>query len=96
MKVRIDADLCTGCGQCVENCPVVVPNEFDEGLSKRKGVYIPMNGQGVPMKAVIDDDACLYLKRGKCVQKCLEVCPTNAIHPTLSEALNNLFGAIDP
>ena len=26
----VNADKCTGCGQCVEKCPVVkVPNEFD-------------------------------------------------------------------
>ncbi len=77
----VDIDLCTGCGLCVEACVFKkgVPNEFDAGLSKRKGVYIPLNGQGIPMKAVFDEDACLYLHRGKCTQKCLEVCPTGAI-----------------
>ncbi len=77
----VDMDLCTGCGLCVEACVFKkgVPNEFDAGLSRRKGVYIPLNGQGIPMKAVFDEDACLFLDRGKCTQKCLEVCPTGAI-----------------
>jgi heterodisulfide reductase subunit A len=31
------------------------------------------------MKAVIDDQACLFLTRGKCTQACEEACPTKAI-----------------
>jgi heterodisulfide reductase subunit A len=86
VKVRqrpryVNLDLCTGCGACQEACVFKkgVPNEFDEGLSRRKAAYIPNNGQGVPMKAVIDGDACLLLARGKCVKKCVDVCPTDAI-----------------
>ncbi len=30
---------CTGCGDCAEVCPVVLPNEYDQGLSTRKAIY---------------------------------------------------------
>lgn len=93
----VEMDLCTGCGACVEACVFKkgVPNEFDAGLSRRKAIYIPMNGQGVPMKAVVDDDACLFLKRDKCVQKCLEACPTNAIDFDQEEGITEVdVGAI--
>ncbi len=37
----IDESKCTGCGECAEACPVVVPSEFEEGLSTRKAIYRP-------------------------------------------------------
>ena len=87
VKVRqrpryVDTETCTGCGACAQACVFKkgVPNEFDAGLSRRRAAYVPMNGQGVPMKAVIDDQACLYLTRGRCKQACIEACPTNAIN----------------
>ena len=38
---------CTGCGACTEECPVVLPSEFDRGLSERKAIYRPYP-QAVP------------------------------------------------
>jgi NADPH-dependent glutamate synthase beta subunit-like oxidoreductase/NAD-dependent dihydropyrimidine dehydrogenase PreA subunit len=35
----IDASKCTACGDCASACPVVLPNEYEEGLSIRKAVY---------------------------------------------------------
>ncbi|MBN1188989.1 MAG: FAD-dependent oxidoreductase [Dehalococcoidales bacterium] len=32
----IDTEKCSGCGDCVEACPVEVDSEFEEGLNKRK------------------------------------------------------------
>ncbi|GAG08325.1 unnamed protein product, partial [marine sediment metagenome] len=32
----VDAEKCTGCGECAEACPVEVESEFDEGLGERK------------------------------------------------------------
>jgi heterodisulfide reductase subunit A-like polyferredoxin len=35
----IDEDKCSGCGDCVEACPVIMRNEFEEGLNTRKATY---------------------------------------------------------
>jgi len=35
----IDPTKCTACGDCASACPVVLPNEYEEGLSTRKAVY---------------------------------------------------------
>jgi heterodisulfide reductase subunit A-like polyferredoxin len=35
----VDMEACTACGDCIDACPVEVPNEFDQGLSKRKAIY---------------------------------------------------------
>ena len=37
----ISLDACTACNDCVEVCPVTVPNEFNEGLAARKAIYKP-------------------------------------------------------
>lgn len=51
-------DLCTGCNDCAVACPVLVPNEFDRGLSWRKAIYIPFP-QAVPQIYTLDANACL-------------------------------------
>lgn len=50
---RVDSDLCTGCANCVEVCPVEVPAEFDVGMGKRKAIYRPFP-QAVPNVFTID------------------------------------------
>ncbi len=49
----IREDRCTGCGQCAEACPVSVPNQFDENLSRRKAVY-RFFPQAVPITFAIE------------------------------------------
>ncbi len=49
----VDLDKCTGCGDCVKNCPVEVDSEFDQGLVKRKAIYRSFP-QAVPNAFVID------------------------------------------
>ncbi|WP_291346047.1 FAD-dependent oxidoreductase [Desulfobacula sp.] len=34
----INEDLCTGCGECAEVCPVSIPNPWDLGMASRKAI----------------------------------------------------------
>ncbi len=49
----IDEDICKGCNDCFDACPVTHKSEFDMGIGNRKAVYKPF-AQAVPNKAVID------------------------------------------
>ena len=73
----VDLTKCTGCGECTEKCPRRVPDEFNVGLDKRKAIYLPFP-QAVPRKVTIDEEACLYLTKGRC-RVCEEVCQAGAI-----------------
>ncbi len=73
----VDIDKCTGCGICVEKCPIKVINEFDHGLSKRKAIYT-LFPQAVPNTPVIDRENCTYFIKGKC-KACEKFCEANAI-----------------
>jgi heterodisulfide reductase subunit A len=69
-------DLCIGCQECVTACVFKAgktPDEFNLGLSKRKPVYLPFP-QAVPQKVVIDPEACIDFKSGKCKKTCIEAC----------------------
>ncbi|MGB9600111.1 MAG: 4Fe-4S dicluster domain-containing protein, partial [Myxococcota bacterium] len=74
----VKEDLCTGCGLCVQKCPIKrAPSEFDEGLANRPAIYVPFP-QAVPNIPVIDRAICTYFKTGKC-QMCKKVCGRDAI-----------------
>jgi len=74
----VEYSKCTGCGTCMEKCPVKVPNEFDMGLGKRKAIYMPFK-QAVPLVATIDAEHCLYFSKKIC-GVCQKLCPSNAIN----------------
>ena len=73
----VNADICTGCGRCVEKCPVKVPNKFDEDIGLRKAIYFPFP-QAVPKLATIDANHCLFLTKGVC-RICEKYCEAKAI-----------------
>jgi heterodisulfide reductase subunit A2 len=67
---------CTACGDCTAVCPVVVPDEFNMGLSSRRAIYSPFP-QAVPSAYVVDISRCLGhnpIICGKCLEKCKRHC----------------------
>ncbi len=90
----VKEDICTGCGACIEKCPMKkVPNEFNLGMDNRSAIYIPF-AQAVPKVATIDPNACNMLKNGRC-GLCAKVCAAGAIDYTQKdEMIEEKYGAI--
>lgn len=67
---------CTACGDCAAVCPIVVPDEFNMGLSSRRAIYSPFP-QAVPGAYAIDMSQCLGnnpIVCGKCIEACKKHC----------------------
>ena len=90
----VKEDICTGCGACVEKCPMKrVPNEFNLGMDNRSAIYIPF-AQAVPKVATIDATKCIKKKTGKC-GLCSTVCGVGAIdYDQKDEIVEAQYGAI--
>ena len=67
----VDQEKCTGCGACFPDCPVVLKNEFNLGLSERKAIYT-LFPQAVPNKAAIDKR-----EDRPCKAACMDRCPVH-------------------
>ena len=65
-------DACTGCRQCEYECPITVPNPFDNNLGAFRAIRVPFS-TAVPQIAVLDMDNCLVCG------KCERICPADAI-----------------
>jgi heterodisulfide reductase subunit A len=73
----VDPEKCTLCDECTKVCPVVVPNEFDIGLTGRNAIYIPFP-QAIPASYTLDSQNCPGLVPIAC-GKCADVCEPEAI-----------------
>jgi len=63
----IDVQKCTGCGECAQVCPVVIPSHFDEGLRQQRAAH-KLYPQAIPNAYAIE-------KRG--IAPCRDACPAH-------------------
>jgi len=61
----IDVNKCIACGDCTKVCPVIVPDQFNEGLAPRRAAF-KLYPQAVPNAFAIE-------KRG--IAPCRDACP---------------------
>ena len=63
----INVEKCTGCGECAQVCPVVIPGRFDEGLVQQRAAH-KLYPQAIPNAYAIE-------KRG--IAPCRDACPAH-------------------
>ncbi|MGQ9672730.1 MAG: 4Fe-4S dicluster domain-containing protein [Candidatus Aminicenantales bacterium] len=73
----VDPDKCNLCDECTQVCPIVVPSEFELGLTGRRAIYIPFP-QAIPASYTLDVNSCPGLLPIAC-GKCADVCEAKAI-----------------
>ncbi len=66
-KARYVTKDCTGCNDCAEVCPVLIPNSFEQGHADRHAIY-RLFPQAVPNTFVIDKEG---------VSPCKIACPAD-------------------
>ncbi len=63
----IDLDKCTGCGECADVCPVVIPNPFEVGIGQQRAAH-RLYPQAIPAAYAIE-------KAG--IAPCRDACPAS-------------------
>jgi len=90
----VDPAKCNLCDECTKVCPIVVPNEFDLGLTGRRAIYIPFP-QAIPASYTLDDKNCPELGFIVACGKCYDVCKVRAINYDMKpEIIEEEVGAI--
>jgi len=84
----VDETLCNSCERCAEVCPVVIPDEFQQGFASRKAAYIPFP-QAVPSSYLIDMERCLGNNPITC-DKCVDVCEKECIDLNMQDEVVEL------
>ena len=89
----VDPAACTSCGECAKVCPVVVPDEYQQGLSSRRAIYLPFP-QAVPASFTLDAANCLGFNPVAC-GKCRDVCDKKCIDFDARDEIRDLeIGAV--
>jgi len=66
--LRVNDEKCTGCGQCAIKCPVETYDEYNQGMKKRKAIFVAYP-QAVPLVFSIDKSTCIGC--GICAEECV-------------------------
>ncbi len=66
--LRVNEEKCTGCGECAISCPVETLDEYNQGMKKRKAIFVAYP-QAVPLVFSIDKETCIGC--GICAQECI-------------------------
>jgi heterodisulfide reductase subunit A len=88
----VDPGECTSCGECALVCPVSKPDEYQQGFSSRKAIYLPFP-QAVPSAYILNMDDCLGNNPIAC-GKCQDVCEKKCINYDDQDELVNIEAGV--